>query len=529
MKRFTSHWLAACLGLALAGWCLAATGPSKHSGLPSKPDVIGRIHSVGQAQWSRDGNGRVFQEIWKLPATVRLRDEALDKLAGAVAANFEAKAQGNEASCAPLIRPLLNDLCSAEFYAEAVEHPQDMLESTLALHLNEERSRLWQTNWARLLKDWKLRSKTGSAHLSVLSTNSWVALRCISGPGEADAEKLSPNALLTSLRQGKRPVPASQEYWFKVDADLPRWSQWLSLRKPDLPRVTYQVAGRKEYLRSQARLTFREPVVPRIEKWDVPMAILRDPLISFTAVQGLAPWLKKQPFIQELGLEKTPNQLYLWALSQTAFQLQAAVPLPDANLAFQRIGEKWVPRFNKTFEQYAVGQIRPLTNRVELMWRGLPILVPYLNPVQQDGKGYIHAGIFPVNAPTNPPPRQLFEQLTTQTNLIYYDWEITQARVNQLRPLVQLAAVFMKVSPMSTNSASYSFLDAVEPHLGNSITEVSVASPRELEVVRTSHLGMNGIEILAMAQWLQSTNFPAMNFDVGFRPVFRPGSKKPAR
>ena len=255
---------------------------------------------------------------------------------------------------------------------------------------------------------------------------------------------------------------------------------------------------------------------------------IQDPLISFTAIQGIAPWLKRQPVVQNLGLETIPDQLYLWGLSQTAFQIQAAMPFPNASNAFERVVQKGMPKWNQTLAEYAVGNIFRLPDRPELVWRGLPILVPYLNPVQDEGHGFLHAGIFPVKPPTNAPPQQLFEQLTSRTNLLYYDWEITQSQLNQLRPLLQLSAVFLTISPMSTNSAAFRWLDAVEPRLGNAVTEVSVVSPKELSVLRTSHLGLNGLELLTLANWLEGTNFPKLNLDIHYRPIIKSKRQKEA-
>ena len=46
-------------------------------------------------------------------------------------------------------------------------------------------------------------------------------------------------------------------------------------------------------------------------------------------------------------------------------------------------------------------------------------------------------------------------------------------------------------------------------------------SAKELQVVRTSHLGLNGLEVLGLAGWLEATNFPKLNLKLGFRPVVR--------
>jgi hypothetical protein len=49
---------------------------------------------------------------------------------------------------------------------------------------------------------------------------------------------------------------------------------------------------------------------------------------------------------------------------------------------------------------------------------------------------------------------------------------------------------------------------ALSPHLGNSTTEVHLASPTQLSFVRTSTVGFTGFELEFVADWLESPDFP---------------------
>ena len=80
-------------------------------------------------------------------------------------------------------------------------------------------------------------------------------------------------------------------------------------------------------------------------------------------------------------------------------------------------------------------------------------------------------------------------------------------RLDELRPLAQLAGVFLTIPAISTNSVAYKWLDAIEPRLGNTVTEASFVSPRELDVQRTAPVGLNGLELLTLAHWVDGTNF----------------------
>ena len=499
------------------------------AGAAKAPEVIARMHVAGFGPSSDDGDGRTFKEIWNLPATVQLRQDALDKLAANLSAKFQPKA-GQTGEVSRLLRPLLNDLADAEICLEVIEHPQGALESTFALRLDEDRNRVWQTNWNQILARWALRPELRIERFSFLATNSWVAIHGVSGGVAGSHATASEESAWAKIIAGNRPVAASREYWARIEADLARWSQWLAGRKGDgLPRLDLTVSGRKEYVRSQASLRFQDPLAARVEEWSIPMNTIRDPLISFTAVQGLSHWLQRQSWFRDLGLETAPNQFFLWGLSQTAFQIQGAVPAQDVRKVFDRIADRGAPRFNRTLAGYAVGKVLRLPDRPELVWRGLPLLVPYLGTVTENGRGYLHGGLFPVDPPTNAPPPLLFQQLTSQTNLLYYDWELTQAKLAQLRPMLQVAAMFLTLSPMSTNSSASKWLDVIEPRLGNTVTEVSMISPRELQLTRTSHAGLTGLELLGLANWIEGANFPRMNFKVGFQPVGQARRQQPRR
>ena len=166
-----------------------------------------------------------------------------------------------------------------------------------------------------------------------------------------------------------------------------------------------------------------------------------------------------------------------------------------------------------------MGELQILDGLSRVMWVGLaPGLFPYLRPAPESDTEFLQAGIFPLNeVVTNPPPAELVEQLTSRTNLLYYDWEITQARLIQLQALVPFLPLFLNVQNPGTNSASFKWLDAIEPKLENTVTEVSVASPRELKLVRNSQAGFNGLELIALAHWFEGTNFPRLDWRISMQ------------
>ena len=66
----------------------------------------------------------------------------------------------------------------------------------------------------------------------------------------------------------------------------------------------------------------------------------------------------------------------------------------------------------------------------------------------------------------------------------------------------------------TTNTAGLHWMIAVEPKLGNAATEIFADSPAQWSLVRKSHIGFTGVELVALARWLESTHFPKLSFEL---------------
>jgi hypothetical protein len=178
-----------------------------------------------------------------------------------------------------------------------------------------------------------------------------------------------------------------------------------------------------------------------------------------------------------------------------------------------------------------LAQIDWQSNTHQLLWR-LPYAAPFLKPAAFKGRDLVVGGLFPPSPTTNPLPPELLTQLGSQPKLVYYDWEITQARLTSWRVLAQLLAMVAGKSQFTTNTAGLPWMIAVEPKLGNTATEITADAPAEWTLVRKSHLGFTGVEVVALARWLESTNFPKLSFELPPdspvpAPGLRPGTANP--
>ncbi|MFM8471559.1 MAG: hypothetical protein ACKODH_16615, partial [Limisphaerales bacterium] len=180
-----------------------------------------------------------------------------------------------------------------------------------------------------------------------------------------------------------------------------------------------------------------------------------------------------------------------------------------------------------------VGRIAFTTNRTEIGWVGMPILVPFVRPAPEPGDDFLlfgsMAGIIPMGPNTNPPPAELLNQFLPRTNLVYYDWEITEAKLAQWVPIFQITAM-LSANPSFPGAAANQWLRAVSPKLGNAITEITAASAAELKAVRRSDIGLTAIELALLTRWLDNPAFPAFAYPTNAMPglpTFPGGTPKP--
>src|SRR5438477_169915 len=122
--------LAAVAAISLTG-CL-----EKASTRASGP--LFRSHFVGMAEVSRLTNTLKLNEIWSLPASKAMLNQALDKIARTPFQLWQKSLPSGSANQSALIRPLLDDLIASESYLD-LRGPSADYESVVAVQLDTDR------------------------------------------------------------------------------------------------------------------------------------------------------------------------------------------------------------------------------------------------------------------------------------------------------------------------------------------------------------------------------------------------------
>lgn len=453
--------------------------------------------------------GTTFRDIIALPESKALRSNLWDRIVPVLAQRFAARNPQPGANPSELLRPLLDPLLDAPTYFEVRRAPNGATEWIAAVRLTP--SIRANANAARLAEGWRFRTATGTNLLVQIATNSWVGLAGLSdSPNSPDWSARFPNA--RAIFERGRPVDLAPDQFARLvgnpDLVVPRL--WPS--GTNTPTLTLTVQGKGETLRTDGRIYFPRAVNWKLEAWRVPTNSIRDPngsLMSFTVLRGFRDFATALPWVKSLALAEIPNQLFAWQDSHAAFQVFAALPVPNAATWLRQATNGPLAPLQQRLAASGPGELNFRAEDSRLLWSALPWIVPYLLPTEENSTNFIVGGVFPLNDPQGDrAPDPLVRQATSRPNLLYYDWEITELRLAQLRPLGQLLSLIFTWPQLEPDSPIFQWVEAVGPKLGNTVTEVSVISPRELSFVRNSHIGLSGVELLVLAHWIQMEQFP---------------------
>lgn len=508
--------VAAALGIGLVllvGGCLEqATGPRTYKG------PLFRYHYSGRAGLPAGTNAARFKEIEALPSTAALRADIAQKLSAALLPFWRESLPAGVTDQSPLLKPLVEDLLAAEAFVE-VQGTPGKADLVVAVSLAEDRAQLWDRNLRQLatawrmgtqkdltaegFKGWEVRKSPAPDVLQVYRAGRWTLV----GLGHGTLAQLP--ALLAEAKKSGRPVPVLSNQIYDVAADLPAMRAWFPiLSQWPLPPVLANVSGRGDGLRTEVRFQYSGRIPWTFEPWKIPTNIVSEPLTSFTVGQGLAPFLKQAKAFTELGLDGLPNQFTAWGLHNEQCRMHFAVPVPKATNAMQQLS-LGVPRVMLSSFTNLQGKFLFGTNKHELLLAGgLPWITPWLAPVANGRDQYVVGGLFPMSPTHTPVPDDLFAQIRGRTNLVYYDWEITEHRLNHGKQFYQLASLINRRRTPSTNTASKRWLVDIGPKLGNTATEITQTGPQELVLVRRSHVGFTGFELATLSLWLDTPGFP---------------------
>jgi hypothetical protein len=469
--------------------------------------ALARFQFAGMAAWQRGPNGANLAKIEQLPASAELRQKTLTKLGLFAPQLLNIGAQTNLGAA---IEPLAADFWQYGGVVE-VRGLGAQRQALIAVTMPEARRAVWKTSLDQL-------KAAAGGRLALLQEGRWT----IVGTGDKAAESVAQfqQTLKTSGAPELKP-----ETWLQLYLNLPKLAPLLGLgAREDFPALDLAFGSKADDVRATGVLTFAKPISWRPDPWRIPRNIIKDPLVSFTAANGIAPWLEKFQLFQEMRLSNPLNQVYGWSQSGLPLLIYGAAAVKDSTNSVTELAGKLPPAVYNFMGQTKVGEFFWASNRAEIFWQGLPIMAPRLKAVSEPAGQYVTGELFPASPRATNAPPELFAQVSGKNNLVYYSWEITEVRISSWRQFFQLAPLFAPARQVPTDFPAQKWLQAVGPKLGNTITEVTYVSPRQMNFTRRGNLGLSGFELVLLARSLDLWGMPP---DFGI--LRRPPVKAPAK
>jgi len=464
-----------------------------------------QYHCAGGAQLAVNTNLAALHKVLASRSTTNFEILALTRFAGLLTNGLRL---GPTPPPASVIEPLLGDVAAAESlgsFAAASIHPPDFI---LALHVDTNRAQFWHDNLAKAFgasgeplatqgfNGW--RWNTGDSNsFWIIPARDWL----LAGRGD-DFLPLQAGYLQKVSALG-RPAPPLATDWLEADVDSARLGGWLRLLKPARIRLT--VAAKADNLRIALRANFAQPMPWTPEPWRIPRDLIRGRLLTFTAGQNMAAFFNLNPALSSLAHNPLTNQFYLWALDQMPLLNYMAWPVVNASNALLQLAAQAPAAFNPDLKRFNGTELVWLPAAGRLFLRNIRLFVPSLEALQCDDGQFLFVSSFPRQSNGEPAPDSLLAQIQARTNLVYYDWELTGPRLRQwqiLAGMIANRAAGQIDAAVEAIPLERSWLSALAPSTGNTVTEITRVAPDELSLVRNAPLGFTAAELTLFSDWV---------------------------
>jgi hypothetical protein len=484
---------------------------------PSR-ETLARVHWIGKRKIDVDFNGYFLSRLWSLPETGKLQAQTFDKLATNIWKLALGESVGKEVPSA-VLRPLFDDVTREECYWELGGKTNASWESCFAIHLDPQRAGVWETNLAVAAEliagspavptasGWRIKRAASGETITFVRIGEWAVLGVGSATNSVFAgitSHLAAGGLFSSNR-------GSNLTWLDIEVDADRITglhQMLSgLQLEALSRVSLSFSGDGARVKTHGELKFSQPLRIIDEPWLIPTNLISGPLISFTAIRGFRTWDAAAKAWGKVNVQSPPNQLFLWSLPGNAFRTYAAWPMErtqaDSMFSFL-LGEG-----NTRLASSGYISFNPAFGGAGVMWGNLAAIQPFMKYTNSSGTDWLYAGLLQDSETSS---KAWFETdisgFRTQTNLLYFHQELTGEQIQPRFAVYQTARQISRLNLLSEKSASLNWLAVLASRLGQSVTSLKLTTADQLDVERTSSIGITASELALLVSWLEAPDFP---------------------
>jgi hypothetical protein len=478
------------------------------------PDTVASVHWLGKRKLGYEATAFYFMRVWNLPPTAQLERQTINRLTTVpyrlLSGSSNLTNMSNAADVSLL--PIIYDLEQEESYLEIRAATNVPSAAVLAIRLPDDgQAGRWFTNLPAVLQSltgiravmdsenqsWSL--QTSNTAIQLARVGDWTLVSA--GP---EKNPLTDEITTRIQRDGAPFISGGTDLWFEASLDLPRLARFFPSLEPRLKspgHLNLAISGDGGNVITHGKLTFAQPFSAPLPPWRLPVNLMHEPLTSFTAVRGLQSSLTGWQPWRDLQIGPPPGQLFSWSLAGSAYQIYFAAPMPDAARQIAALTDHLFQNGNPWLAARGYISFDRAPDGNGVTWGNLPDIKPFIKSAPD---GWLFAGLLPeTNTLAAPPPAGLLNDVLNRTNLVYYDWEITGARLQPCLQLFQTARQILRQPQMPLDSAGLNCLAALIPRLGTSATIISRTGPAELTFVRRSTIGFTAPELLLLANWLE--------------------------
>ena len=486
-----------------------------------KPDnVVLQYHFLGAAQLAENTNAAIAKKVFTIPSTIRFEDLVLNRLCASLAESLHFQTNATNVA---LLRPLLDDLLRAESIASVGGTSGKPVNYVVALHLDAQRAKVWQQNLkgaspgpgetlhAETFSGWQW-NKGANDSFWMVPARDWML---VGRGGDLAAVR---SGYLQEIQKSGRPAPALDFNWFEADVDWPRLANWFPLSSCPLKLGRTQIAISAEHasFHMVGQVTYGQPIQWHSQPWRIPTNMVRMPLTSFATGQDVEPFLKSDETLSRLCTNPLRDQFFFWSMGQMPFQSYVAWPADNASNTMKELSTQALAELNPKLKALNGTQLQWNAAQAQLVWTKFQLTSPVVEAAPAREGQFLVGGLFPVTKGSGPVPKELWDQFQGRTDLVYYDWERTGARVLELRTLTQTLPLLQMLSvgpnkPFDARkfgprlNAEEQWLGGLTRMPGYTVTEVTKTRPDELTVIRNSPLVFSSLEIVLLSHWLSDT------------------------
>ena len=457
------------LGVLTLGLAVLLTGCGKE-----KASLEARWHFVGADGLRGPDSPAGVRSMLSAPKAGEVGDRMATNSALAILQYFTGQTNVDFALSSTLV-PLVKDLYSLESVGEVWKSAENKRDVVIAVRLTKERADPWVKAWTAI---WS-KLGGGAGVVSVSTDRGWLfAVSDVHSGLLPDFKKLV----------FEKPLPAGT--LLATEGGIGRFKSF-----------QVDVTSPKGKVKVVAHFSAPSLAVEKLDEWLVPTQIVRDPLISFSALRGWGPQLFEELGLSNLVPEDKPGQIFQWGNNGAPIQSGMAVELRDPVSFGARSANTVLPHLQTTNNPKGWGGQLYMDTNSHSVTLVANLLNPMLFSAKSGEKKFAVLAFAPPPKKNKAPPDELIAELA-KPGTVYYDWEITSESADHWGAILSSFDAVRVLAPPGSKSPAQQWLWGCSTNMGNSVTRVTQSTPGEFDLVRNSDAGLTGMELVLFSRWI---------------------------